>query len=53
MKYKSSDLKTNPASLPTHCVLATLSFLPALLSNTPAAAPQADNASLLVSTDLV
>lgn len=33
-KHKSSYLKTNPASLPTHCVLAKLSFLPALLSNT-------------------
>lgn len=33
-KYKSSYLKTNPASLPTHCVFAKLSFLPALLSNT-------------------
>lgn len=30
-KYKSSDLKTNPASLPTHGVLAKLPFLPALL----------------------
>lgn len=51
-KYISSDLKTNPASLPTHCVLAKSSFFPALLSNTPAAAPQAD-VSPLVSTDLV